>query len=107
MMTLASGTGYTVGPRSSASGTIDDNDTASLTIGEQLDHRGRPQHLDGRCDSHDVGSLGDSCDGCGYLRLGSGTGAATAGTDYQSNPETLMIAAGQMMVMISIVVTVT
>jgi hypothetical protein len=77
-MTIAAGSGYTVGTPSSASGTIADNDTASLTIGDAL-------QLEGDIKTSTVlvtVTMSAVSATAVTVSYSTGNGTATAGSDY-------------------------
>jgi hypothetical protein len=104
-MTIGSGTGYTVGSPSSASGTIADNDTASLAIGDNSGLEGDKNT------STIVLTVTMSAPSATTVTVafataaaGTGLGFATAGTDYIAQSGTLTFSPGQTTATISIVI---
>ena len=99
-MTIATGSGYTVGSPSSASASIADNDTASLSIADA-------SRLEGdRNTSTVVVTVTLSSPSASQVTVAYSTGGgnATAGSDYQSKSGTLTFAPGQTTMTISIVI---
>jgi hypothetical protein len=104
-MTIAAGTGYTVGAPASAAGTIADNDTPSITIGDAQIVEGNNKN------SNVLVTVALSAPSSTTVTVafataaaGTGLGFATAGTDYVAQTGTLTFSPGQVTATISIVI---
>jgi len=99
-LTIASGTGYTVGTPSSATGTIADNDVASLSVGDAS----VTESNSGTSTVSITITLSAALATSVSFSISTVAGTATAGTDFQAKTQTLTIAAGATSVVFQVVI---
>ena len=100
ILTIATGTGYTVGSPSSATGSIADNDVASLRVADASVTEGKT----GTTTLNIAVTLTGPLPNAVTFTITTVAGTALAGSDFQSKTQTLTIAAGQTQVIFQVAI---